>query len=86
LPPAAPLGLQLRAAVELTASGTHDGTRVPKLLKAHDRSVSSFTADGAYDSKPVYDAIAQYARRPGQQTMPRVLIPTVALGLGLRAA
>jgi hypothetical protein len=63
-------------AVELTASGTHDSALVPKLLKAHDRSVSSFTADGAYDSKPVYDAIARHARRHGQRTMPRVMIPT----------
>jgi Transposase DDE domain len=63
-------------AVELTASGTHDSTLVPKLLKAHDRSVSSFTADGAYDNKPVYDAVARHARRRGRRTTPRVLIPT----------
>jgi len=62
-------------AVELTASGTHDSTLVPRLLKQLDRGVRSFTADGAYDSETVYDAIAQHAPQRGQ-SMPRVLIPT----------
>ena len=62
-------------AVELTASATHDSALVPKLLKQYERSVSSFTADGACDSEAVYDALARHAQQHGQ-SMPRVLIPS----------
>ena len=61
-------------AVELTASGAHDSTMVPKLLNSQDRRVSSFTADGAHDSEVVYDALARRAEQHGQST-PRSLIP-----------
>lgn len=54
------------AAVELTASATHDSALVPKFLKSRHRSVSSFITDGADDSKPVNNAVAQHACRHGR--------------------
>lgn len=61
-------------AAELTASGAHDSTRIGGLLDDHDTAVRSVTADGAYDTAHVYDALAQHAEQRGR-SMPRVVIP-----------
>ena len=61
-------------AAELTANDNHDSMLVDKLLKHSARGLVSFTADGAYDTETVYEAVAQNAERQGR-VMPRVLIP-----------
>ncbi len=43
-------------ASDLTSRRTHDGTRVPALLKQIDHRVASISADGAYDTEGVYEA------------------------------
>ena len=58
-------------AAELTASQTRDAARVPALLSQVDNELASFSADGAYDKEPVYDAV--HAHSPNRRT--RVLIP-----------
>jgi hypothetical protein len=62
------------AAVELSASGAADSGRVPRLLSQVERGVVSLSADGAYDTEPVYEAVAEHAGQQGR-AMPRVLIP-----------
>jgi Transposase DDE domain len=61
-------------AAELTASDNHDSMLVDKLLKHNPRGLVSFTADGAYDTEPVYEAVAHDAEQRGR-AMPPVLIP-----------
>ena len=46
-------------AVELTGHETDDGSRIGPLLDQVTGSVASFTGDGAYDRKDVYDAVAK---------------------------
>ncbi len=58
-------------ASDLTARRTHDCTQVPGLLEQIDAPVSSVSADGAYDTKAVYEAA--HARGEGRAV--RVLIP-----------
>jgi hypothetical protein len=47
------------AAVELTPDDVGDITEIPNLLDQIDANVASMTADGAYDSEAVYDAVAE---------------------------
>ena len=56
------------AASDLTARRTHDCSQVPALLEQIDASVASVCADGAYDTKAVYEAAFQ-------RGAVRVLIP-----------
>ena len=49
-------------ASDLTTRRTHDATQVPVLLDQINQPLASVSADGAYDSKAVYDA----AHRRGQ--------------------
>jgi transposase len=56
---------------DLTARRTHDCTQVPALLEQVDDPVSSVSADGAYDTKAVYEA----AHEQGGGRTVRVLIP-----------
>ncbi len=58
-------------ASDLTTRRTHDATQVPVLLDQIDHPVASVAADGAYDSKAVYEA----AQERGQGRAVRVLIP-----------
>ena len=58
-------------ASDLTARRTHDCTQVPPLLEQIDDPVASVSADGAYDTKAVYEA----ARDRGEGRAVRVLIP-----------
>ena len=46
-------------AVELTPDDVGDVSEVPDLLDQIDAEVASLTADGAYDGKAVYDAMAE---------------------------
>jgi hypothetical protein len=61
-------------AVELTVSGAHDSGRVPGLLKEVDQGLLSLSADGAYDTEGVYEAVAEHAGTR-DRAMGRVLIP-----------
>lgn len=61
-------------ACELTSNANHDSVLVAKLLNHNDRGLASFSADRAYDSEGVYDAIGAHAVHRGR-AMPRVLIP-----------
>jgi hypothetical protein len=54
-----------------TARRTHDCTAVPDLLEQLDDPIASVSADGAYDTRAVYEAV--YER--GQGRAVRVLIP-----------
>ncbi len=58
-------------ASDLTARRTHDCTHVPALLEQIADPVASVSADGAYDSKAVYEA----AHERGEGRAVRVLIP-----------
>jgi IS5 family transposase len=58
-------------ASDLTTRRTHDCTQVPALLEQIADPVASVLADGAYDSKAVYEAA--YGRGGGRAV--RVLIP-----------
>lgn len=44
-------------AAGLTEAGTTDASMVPDLLGQLEVPVESFTADGAYDGRPVYEAV-----------------------------
>jgi Transposase DDE domain len=46
-------------AAELTPDDIGDVSEVPELLDQLDADVASMTADGAYDSEAVYDAVAE---------------------------
>jgi transposase len=46
-------------AVELTSDDVGDVSEMPDLLDQIDAEVASMTADGAYDSEAVYDAVAE---------------------------
>ena len=58
-------------ASDLTARPTHDSTQVPTLLGQIDQPLASISADGAYDTRAVYQA----AREQGEGRAVRVLIP-----------
>jgi hypothetical protein len=58
-------------ASDLTARRTHDCTQVPALLEQIPDPVASLSADGAYDTKAVYEA----AHERGDGRAVRVLIP-----------
>ena len=58
-------------ASDLTSRRTHDATRVPALLGQLADSVASVSADGAYDTRSVYEAAHEHGERRGV----RVLIP-----------
>ncbi len=58
-------------ACDLTSKSARDGARVSALLRQVDRPIASATADAAYDSEGVYEAIEHH--RAGRS--PRVLIP-----------
>ena len=58
-------------ASDLTARRTHDCTQVPPLLEQIIDPIASVSADGAYDTKPVYQA----AHGRGEGRAVRVLIP-----------
>jgi hypothetical protein len=55
----------------LTARRTHDSTQIPALLEQIPDPVASLSADGAYDTKAVYEA----AHERGEGRAVRVLIP-----------
>ena len=58
-------------ASDLTARRTHDCTQVPALLEQIDDPLASVSADGAYDTKAVYEA----AQAKGEGRAVRVIIP-----------
>jgi hypothetical protein len=58
-------------ASDLTARRTHDCTQVPPLLEQISDPIASVSADGAYDTKAVYEA----AHGRGEGRAVRVLIP-----------
>ena len=58
-------------ASDLTARRTHDCTQVPALLEQIADPIASVLADGAYDTKAVYEA----AHERGEGRAVRVLIP-----------
>ena len=58
-------------ASDLTARRTHDCTQVPALLEQIVEPIASVSADGAYDTRAVYEA----AHRRGEGRVVRVLIP-----------
>ncbi len=58
-------------ASDLTARRTHNSSRVPALLEQIADPVASVSADGAYDTKAVYEA----AHERGEGRAVRVLIP-----------
>ena len=58
-------------AAKLTDAATTDASVVPDLPGQLDVPVPSFTADGAYDDRPVYDAVL--AAGPA----PRIVIPPI---------
>ena len=58
-------------ASDLTSRRTHDCTQVPALLEQIDNPVVSILADGAYDTRQVYEA----AHEHGEGRTVRVLIP-----------
>ena len=58
-------------ASDLTARRTHDCTQVPALLEQIPDPVASLSADGAYDTKAVYEA----AHERGDGRAVRMLIP-----------
>ena len=55
----------------LTDKDAGDPDQIGDLLDQIDGSVSRFIADGAYDGKPVYDAVKRHSSDP----MPEVIIP-----------
>ena len=58
-------------AAALTDASITDASAVPNLLGQLGEAVESFTADGAYDGRPVYDAVL--AAGPA----PRIVIPPI---------
>ena len=60
-------------ASDLTGRRTHDSTQVPTLLEQIDQPLASVSADGAYDTRAVYEA----AQERGEGRAVRVLIPPV---------
>jgi hypothetical protein len=58
-------------ASDLTARRTHDCTQVPPLLEQISDPIAAVSADGAYDTKAVYEA----AHGRGEGRAVRVLIP-----------
>ena len=58
-------------AADLTSRRTRDAARVPTLLGQIEHRVASVSADGAYDTKRVYEA----AQEKGDGRAVRVLIP-----------
>ena len=58
-------------ASDLTTRRTHDCTQVPALLEKLDGPIGSVSADGAYDTKAVYEV----AHERGEGRAVRVLIP-----------
>jgi len=58
-------------ASDLTARRTHDCTQVPALFEQIADPVTSVSADGAYDTKAVYEA----AQAKGEGRAVRVIIP-----------
>jgi len=58
-------------ASDLTVRRTHDCSPVPDLLEQLDDPIESFSADGAYDTRAVYEA----AHGRGKGRAVRVLIP-----------
>lgn len=57
-------------AAALTAATTPDASVVPDLLNQFDAPLASFTADGAYDGRPVYDAVL------GAGPAPKIVVPS----------
>lgn len=57
-------------ASKLTESGVGDSSQVPDLLGQVDDDLGRFTADGAYDTKSVYDAIAAHQDAPVEIVIP----------------
>ncbi len=55
----------------LTDNAVDDAGQVPALLEALKGEIASVTADGAYDSEPVYQAIASHQPDP----VPDIVIP-----------
>ncbi len=55
----------------LTDNGADDAGQVPSLLEQVEGEIASFTADGAYDGEPVYQAMASKQHDPP----PDVVIP-----------
>jgi hypothetical protein len=55
----------------LTDNAVDDAGQVPALLETIEGEIASVTADGAYDSEPVYQAIASHQPDP----TPDVVIP-----------
>ncbi|MCO4762552.1 MAG: IS5 family transposase [Myxococcales bacterium] len=51
-------------AAKLTDASITDAATVPDLLAQLDRPVASFTADGAYDGRPVYEALLAAGSAP----------------------
>jgi hypothetical protein len=60
-------------AADLTANSARDAARVPGVLDQIENELASFSADGAYDQEPVYDAVRGHS--PDRRT--HVLIPPV---------
>ena len=58
-------------ASDLTSRRTHNSTQVPTLLEQIDQPLASVSADGAYDTRAVYEA----AHEHGKGRAVRVLIP-----------
>ncbi len=58
-------------ASDLTSRRTHDSTQVPTLLDQIGQPIAAVSADGAYDTKAVYEA----AHEHGKGRVVRVLIP-----------
>jgi hypothetical protein len=59
-------------AVELTPDDAGDIAVVPDLLEQIDADVASITADGAYDSQVVYDAVAERHPKAAVVVPPRI--------------
>jgi hypothetical protein len=59
-------------AVELTPDDVGDIAVVPDLLEQIDADVASITADGAYDSQVVYDAVAERHPKAAVVVPPRI--------------
>lgn len=58
-------------ACDLGSNKARDAARVPALLKQVERPLASVTADSAYDTEGVYDAVEQHR----DDRSPQVLIP-----------
>ena len=58
-------------AAVLTAATTADACVVPELVEQVDAPIDRFTADGAYDGRPVYDTVL--AAGPA----PRIVVPPI---------